>query len=350
MNMLPKPPAREPSLGFLYLAPFRVQGTSVAGEATSIGIPEYDIVFDMGVCPRPMLAMKYTAISHGHMDHIGALAYWCSQRNFQGMGEGTIICDARIAPAIEKMMAGFVDLERQNTPFKVIPLASGEEVQIKNNIVLRGFEVEHTVPAFGYVIVEKRTKLKDEFVGLPQEKLKELRDRGTEITRSLEVPQIAYLGDTAPTPALVREDVRRAHVVICECTFAEPDHKERAKVGMHMHVDAVAEWLRVLECNHLVLTHISRRTNLTFVRKRLGDLAGPAAMAKVQILMDYKHNKERYDKQLIDNGQEPEGKKPGGRPGGGRFGGGGGGGGGGPRRPAPRDQRERDPRGPRPVR
>lgn len=318
MNMLPKPPPREPSLGFLFLPPFRVQGTSVAGEATSVSIPEYDIVFDLGACPRPMLAMKYVAISHGHMDHVGALAYYCSQRVFQGMGEGNIICDARIAPAIDKMMAGYVELERQTTPYKIIPLASGQEIQIKNNILLRGFEVEHTVPTFGYSIVERRTKLKDEFVGLPQEKLKELRDRGTEITRTLEVPQVAYLGDTAPTGALVREDVRKAHVVICECTFAEPDHKERAKVGMHMHVDAIAEWLRVLECQHLVLTHISRRTNLSFVRKRLAELAGPKAMEKVQILMDYKNNKERYDKQLADNGQQPDAKPP-------RAGGGGGG-------------------------
>lgn len=336
MNMLPKPPPREPTLGFLYCAPFRVQGTSVAGEATSVAIPEYDVVFDLGCCPRPMLAMKYVAISHGHMDHIGGLAYYCSQRYFQGMGEGTIIADARVAPAIEKMMAGYVDLERQNTPYKLIALEPNKDVQIKNNILLRGFEVEHTVPTFGYSIVERRTKLKEEFNGLPQEKLKELRDRGTEITRSLEVPQIAYLGDTAPTPALIRDDVRKAHIVICECTFAEPDHKERAKVGMHMHVDAIAEWLRVLECEHLVLTHISRRTNLSLVRKRLTELCGPKAQ-KVQILMDYKINKERYDRQLIENGQQPEGLKPG-RPGGG-------GGGGGGRKPfAPGPRRSGPPR------
>ena len=303
MNMLPKPPPREPSLGFLYCSPFRVQGTSIAGEATCVSIPELDICFDMGVCPRAMLAMKYVAVSHGHMDHIGGLAYYCSQRWFQGMGEGTIVCDARIAGPIERMMAGYIELEAQKTPFKVIPLKPGEETQIKNGVVLRGFEVEHTVPAFGYVIVEKRSKLKDEFVGMPQEKLKELKERGTEITRIVEVPLIAYLGDTAPGPALVREDVRKAQIVICECTFTEPDHKERAKVGMHMHADEIAEWLRVLECQSLVLTHVSRRTNLSYVRKRLGDLAGPRAMSKVLLLMDFKHNMERFAKQLVDNGQ-----------------------------------------------
>src|SRR5262249_17303259 len=158
------------------------------------------------------------------------------------MGEGTIVCDERIAPSIERMMSGYVELERQSTPYKLLPLKPDQEVQIKNNIMLRGFEVEHTVPSFGYVVVEKRSKLKEQYNGLPQEKLRELRERNVEITRQLQVPLIAYLGDTAPGPQLVREDVRKAQIVICECTFTEPEHKERARVGMHMYAEAIAEW------------------------------------------------------------------------------------------------------------
>lgn len=302
--MIAKPPPREGSMGFLLIPPFRVQGTSVAGEATCVQIPELDVCFDMGQCPRMALASKFVAISHGHMDHIGGLAYYCSQRHFQGMGEGTIVCDSRIAPAIERMMAGYVELERQNTPYKLVALKPDEEVQIKNNIMLRGFEVEHTVPSFGYTVVERRSKLKDEYTGLPQEKLRELRDRGVEITRQLQVPLIAYLGDTQPGPHLVRDDVRKAQIVICECTFTEAEHKERARIGMHMYAEAIAEWLRVLECQALVLTHLSRRTNLGFARKRLTELAGPAAMQKVQILMDYRTNRERYDRQVAQSGEK----------------------------------------------
>ena len=336
--MLPKPPAREPTLGFLLFDQYRVQGTSVAGEASCVHIPELDLCFDMGVCPRPMLASKFVALSHGHMDHVGALAYYCSQRWFQGMGEGTIICDERIADDVRGMMSGFINLERQTTPYNLVALPVDGEHQIKNNIVVRGFPVEHTVPSFGYAVVEKRTKLKDEYVGLPQDKLKELKDRGIDIVRPLQVPLIAYLGDTAPGPALVRDDVRKANIVICECTFTEPDHKERAQVGMHMYAEAIAEWLRVLECQHLVLTHMSRRTNLSFARDRLTQLVGPKLMEKVHILQDYKINKERFERQLIAAGEDPAevfgksagpGRGPGGkRPFGPRPGGGGGGRGG----------------------
>lgn len=295
--MLPKPPPREGSLGFLYVPPFRVQGVSVAGETTSIGIPELDIVFDLGECPRAMLPAKFAAISHGHMDHVGSLAYFCSQRRFQGMGDATIVCDARVEGAIRQMMTGFVELERQETPYKLVPLENNQQIEIKNNTFLRGFHTEHTCPSMGYSIIERRSKLRTEYVDMPQEKLRELKDRGVEITRTLEIPLVAYLGDTAPGPHLVREDVRKAQIVISECTFFEPEHRDRAKTGMHMHVADVAEWLRVLECQALVLVHISRRTNLQFARKRLVDAVGPDKASRVLFLMDHRINRERYEEQ-----------------------------------------------------
>ncbi len=296
--MLPKPPPREGSLGFLYVPPFRVQGVSVAGEATSVQVPELDVCFDMGVCPRAALASKIVAISHGHMDHVGGLAYWCSQRHFQGMGVGKIVCDARIERAVRRMLEGYQELENQQTPFELIGLEPEQEYEIKNNIALRGFPVEHTAPAFGYVIFERRTKLKEEYVGFPQEKLRELKDRGVEITRKLQAPLVAYLGDTEPGPPLVRNDVRTAQVVISECTFFEEEHRSRAKIGKHLHVHDIIEWLRVLECEKLVLIHVSRRSNLFAARQRLAELAGPEQAARVEFLMDFRANRARYDQQV----------------------------------------------------
>lgn len=295
--MIPKPPPREGALGFLFIPPFRVQGASVAGEMTTVQVPELDVCFDMGFCPRPVLASKHVAISHGHMDHVGGLAYYCSQRKFQGMGVGSIVCDARIAPAVRRMMAGYVDLEGQVTPYELTPMDHEQEMVIKNNTILRAFHTEHTAPSMGYVIIEKRSKLRPEYVGFPQEKLRELKDRGVEITRVLDIPLVAYLGDTAPGPPLVREDVRKAQIVICECTFIEEDHRDRARVGKHMHLDDVVEWLGVLECQMLVLTHLSRRSNLAYARKRLHETAKRGDPERVAFLMDHRANRERYERQ-----------------------------------------------------
>lgn len=295
--MLPKPPPREPSLGFIYSPPYRIQGISIAGEATCIQVPELDVVFDMGACPRPMLASPLCALSHGHMDHVGALAYWLSQRQFQGMGKGTVACDARIADDLRRMIEGYVGLERQRTPYELVPLEDGQSHPIKPNHFLRAFHTEHTAPSMGYVAYEKRTKLREEFVGLPQEKLVELKKRGQEITRAFEVPLVAYTGDTLPGAHLLREDVRTARVVIAECTFFEKGHHKRSRIGMHMHVDDIAQWLPLLECQTLVLGHISRRTNLGEVRQALEDRLTPEQLAKVRVLMDHRTNRQVYEHQ-----------------------------------------------------
>ncbi len=296
--MLPKPPPREGQLGFLYIPPLRVFGESIAGESTCLQIPELDLGFDIGSCPRAMLTSKHLAITHGHMDHIGGLAYYCSQRKFQGMGTAKIVCDERIARSIQRMMDGYADLEGQRTPYELIPLKPEQKLEIKNNYFLKGFQTEHTSPSFGYSVTERRTKLKQEYVDLPQDKLKELKDRGIEITRELEIPILAFTGDTSPGAHLIRDDVRKAHVVIAECTFFEPDHKSRAKVGMHMHVDDVGEWLRVLECQALILVHVSRRTDLQYARKRLAEIAGPKLAQRVFFLEDHRTNRARYEEQL----------------------------------------------------
>jgi ribonuclease Z len=218
------------------------------------------------------------------------------------MGTGKIICDSRIAGPINRMMAGYVDLEQQRTQFELFPLEPEQMLEIKPSIHIRPFLTEHTCPSFGYVVLEKRSKLRPEYAEFPQEKLKELKDKGVEITRTLEIPLVAYLGDTAPGPHLLRNDVRKAEIILCECTFFEPDHKERAKVGMHMHAADIAEWVRFLECKHLILTHVSRRTHLGYAREQLTRLVGEEKAKAIFLLMDNKFNRDRYEKQELAAG------------------------------------------------
>ena len=90
--MLPKRPPRDHRVGFIYAPPWRIQGISVGGEQTIIQIPELGLNFDIGLCPRIGVAAPFTALSHGHMDHVAALPYWFSQRAFMRLEPGTCFC------------------------------------------------------------------------------------------------------------------------------------------------------------------------------------------------------------------------------------------------------------------
>jgi hypothetical protein len=60
------------------------------------------------------------------------------------------------------------------------------------------------------------------------------------------------------------------------------------------------------ENEHVVVIHISRRTNLTQVRDELFKKLGTALNRKIEILMDHKGNREKYERQLADAGIRAE--------------------------------------------
>ena len=304
--MLPKRPPHSGQIGFLYLPPYRVQGISVAGEQTAIQIPELDIAFDVGLCPRPILASPYIALTHGHMDHVAGLPYYFSQRVFQKMGVGTCVCHHEISGAVQSMMGGWADLEQQHTPHNIISMEPDGELLIKPNIVLKGIEASHTVPALSYVLMEHRKKLAEEYNGLPQEKLKELKLCGTEITHTIKIPLIACTGDTKMNNNLLRPEFVNAPIVITECTFFESDHKKRALAGKHIHIDDLADLLQIWKAEHVVITHTSRRTGLDAIKNALQGRVGCNDIHRIHLLMDHRTNRVRYEKQVGELGEFPE--------------------------------------------
>ncbi|MEM9883838.1 MAG: MBL fold metallo-hydrolase [Planctomycetota bacterium] len=298
--MLPKEPARRPQLGFLYLPPFRVEGISIAGEESCVHLPEFDVAFDIGLCPRAALSSNVVALTHGHMDHAAALSYYFSQRVFQGMGPGTVLCPKPLVMPIHRLMDAWVDIEGQRTEYKVVAMEPDEQREIKNNHYLRAFSTVHTVPSLGYTLVEKRSKLKDEFAGLPQERLVELKKNGTEITQTLMIPLICYTGDTAWGPHFDRDDVLSAKILICECTFVEPGQRKRAGIGKHLHLDHVVDLLERSSAEAVVLTHLSRRSHIGLVRKAIAQTVPEEHLGRLFVLMDNRTNRERYERQVAE--------------------------------------------------
>ena len=295
--MIPNPPAKDGQLSFLWLPPHRVQGFSVAGEQTVVHVPELEVAFDVGFCPRVLVPCPSIALSHAHMDHIGGLPYWFSQRYFQKLPPGKLHCHHAIAQPLLNMMKGWVDLERQQTPHEVIGMEDGQEVLLKPNIYLRAIEVRHTVPALGFVVIERRNKLKPEFADLPADALREAKARGEAITRQIDIPLVAYTGDTSPGEFLVRDEFADARIMIAECTFFEPEHNDRARTGMHLHIDDIVRMLPVWKAEAIVLVHVSRRTTIHYARERIEKLAGAHA-DRIHLLMDHRTNRARYEAQL----------------------------------------------------
>jgi ribonuclease Z len=283
---------------------FHIIGFSVAGEETVVQVPEFNICFDIGRSPHFALTSEIVCISHGHMDHVAALGYYASQRVFQGMSPGKILVPRELHRPIERMMHAFREVERQQTPFDLIPMEAGQDYPARRDLLIRPIATHHGGGSLGYAIINVREKLKQEYHGVPGPELARLREQGVSIQYRLEVPLITYLGDTAllpgprevdVKPVFEHPDVVNAQVLLTECTFFDSEHRAKAKHGKHLHVEQLASVLPTLKCQHIVLLHVSRRIGLRKARHTMRKLIGADAMQRIHFLMDFEGARDEGD-------------------------------------------------------
>ena len=280
-----------------------VIGYSVAGEETVVQVPELNVCFDIGRAPYFALTSDIVCLSHGHMDHMAGVAYYLSQRTFQGMKPGTILLPAEIAKFTDEMLRAWRNIERQRTPYTLVPMEPGQTHEVRRDFIIRAMETHHAGASLGYSLVSVREKLKQEYIGTPGPELAAMRKRGVEIQYRLEVPLVTFLGDTSFGPVFQNPDVVNAAILLTECTFYEKDHRQRAKIGRHLHVDQFAEILPTLKNKQIVILHVSRRTGIrkarAYLRKRVGD----ELLKNIQFLMDFEGSTDAGD--IEDAGPPP---------------------------------------------
>ncbi len=248
---------------------FALAGYTVAGEESVIIAPELDVVFDIGKCPREALAVNHLLLSHGHADHVAGLPYWFAQRDFQGIEGGTALVPASLAEPIRELLGAWGRVEGHVPPHKIVAMRPDGEYEIRRNLLVRAFGTRHTRGSLGYSVVDVRRKLKDEYLGLTSPEIVELKQKGVEITYTLEVPQVAFLGDTAKANYSDLPHVADARALLIECTFFDPDHVDRARAGRHLHAVDLPEVLEGMNNEKIIIVHVTRRTNMAQARKLL---------------------------------------------------------------------------------
>ncbi len=268
------------------IGPLTLLGYSLAGEETVIGVPELNVCFDVGRAPREIIPIDNVCLSHGHMDHAAGVAYYFSQRGFIGAPPGRVIVHRAQAQNIQRLMAVWADIEGHHSPCDIEGVEPGQDVRTRRDLVVRPFAVNHPGNALGFSVVQVRNKLKPEFTEKTGPQLVALKKQGVEIEYRLEVPLIAYCGDTALGDFLTLPHVRDAEVLLIECTFFDHDHIRRARQGYHIHVSDLREVCGQVRSRHIVLTHLTRRTDIRQARRILPDAIAASDVERVSFLMD----------------------------------------------------------------
>jgi len=285
------------------LGPCHVIGYSVAGEESVVQVPELNVCFDIGRCPYFALTSDYVCITHGHMDHLAGLPYYLSQRYFQGMKPGSVFVPAELEAPVDRLLRCWRDVERQGTPFKLIPLKPGQLYEVRRDFGIRAVATHHGGASLGYVLISIREKLKQEYIGLSSPELVALKKKGIEIQYRVEVPLFAYLGDTTDGPVFDEPEVQNAEVLLTEVTFFDPDHRTKAKLGRHLHLEQFLQLVPKLKNKQIILLHVTRRTGVPRARRILRKRLGEEQMKRIQFLMDLEGSRDEGE--VEDAGPPP---------------------------------------------
>lgn len=256
-----------------------IEGYSRAAVQTYWRIPELKLGFDLGAQPWDFMGTSTWFVSHTHLDHIAALPVYVARRRMMKMDPPTIYLPDHAIETVERLLKVYRQLDRGRLPCELIPVKAGDEIELSRELVVTASATHHTVPALGYIVWERKQKLKPEYLELRGDQIRDLKESGVEITTEIRVPELAYLGDSAPAGLDNCPAMYESRVLISEMTFVAPSHrKEKIHKHGHMHLDDYVERKDRFKNEKVIVGHFSTRYNSRQVRnlvsKALPDMLG----------------------------------------------------------------------------
>jgi ribonuclease Z len=145
-------------------------------------------------------------------------------------------------------------------PATLIGLKPGDEVELSRELVVKAFATKHTIPSLGFLVWERRKKLKPEYQALTGEQIRDLRLSGVEVSAEVRLPKVAYMGDTAPAGLEAIADIYRVQILILEMTFVAANERPSLihKFG-HTHLDDLIARADRFENEVIIASHFSTR-------------------------------------------------------------------------------------------
>jgi ribonuclease Z len=256
-----------------------IEGYSRAAVQTYWRIPELKIGFDFGAQPWSFMNTAVWFVSHTHLDHIAALPVYVARRRMMKMEPPTIYLPEGAIEVVERILKLFTRLDRGRLPCHLIAARPGDVIELSRENVVTVSATRHTIPSLGYIVWDRRRKLKPEYHGLSGDQIRDLRLGGAEVTEEIRVPLLAFLGDSAPEGLDDCPAMYEARVLITELTFVAPSHrKDRIHKFGHTHLDDLVDRRERFKNEVIIASHFSTRYVESRIRRlverALPDLLG----------------------------------------------------------------------------
>ncbi|HUH04469.1 MAG TPA: MBL fold metallo-hydrolase [Kofleriaceae bacterium] len=266
--------------------PYTVRGLSVGGVYTALQVPELGVCFDVGLAPRTFASTRRLFLSHGHVDHLGALATMLGIRGLMSMKRKLeVFMPAEIVADVTGTLERQSAMQRYDLSINAVGMRPGDELELRNDLRVRAFRTLHPVPSLGYQFLRRNKKLRPELRGLPGPEIQERRLAGDDIFDEVEVLELAYATDTLAKVLDNDPTLYQSRVLILECTFLDQRKTiESSRAGCHIHLDELIERADLFENEHLVLMHFSQIYRPDEIRGILAARCPPALLERIHPL------------------------------------------------------------------
>ena len=259
-----------------------IEGYSRAAVQSYWRIPELRIGFDIGGAPWSFTGTPTIFITHAHLDHMAALPAFVARRRMMKMEPPTIYLPESVLEPTELLLKVWQRLDRGRMNCKLVPVKPGDTIELSREHLVTAFETKHTVPSLGFLVWERRKKLRPEYMGMTQDQIRDVRLSGKEVSWEVRSPLLAYTGDTSPAGLDVEPDLFNAQILITEVTFFRPEHrKEKIHKFGHMHLDDILERADKFKNELLIFGHFSTRYNERQFEKALQQRLPASLMERV---------------------------------------------------------------------
>lgn len=273
-----------------------IRGKSTGGQETAITIEELSVLFDCGYQLDKLESIQNILISHSHCDHIGCLHFCQASKKLHKITKPwQIIMPRNCLEPFKTITTAFSSLGRGGYPleFHDCKFDDGTEMKVikpfeklrvdnivisenckeiplinKTNFIIDAYKMDHRIISFGYIVSEKRNKLKKQYLGLPAADLKLLKASGTEITEEIKIPTIGFTGDTRINAILDCEEFLNVQILLMECTHFDFDATNPSTVEQsikdalhhkHVHYKQFLENINKFKNKYIVLCHLSQK-------------------------------------------------------------------------------------------
>ena len=261
-----------------------IEGYSRAAVQSYWRIPELKLGFDLGAHPWDFNGTPNWFITHTHLDHIAALPVYVARRRMMKMDPPRVFVPVEAFEDVKKLLLIFQRLDRGRQICDLVSVEPGQEFELSRDHVVTAWATTHTIPSRGYMVWDRRNKLKDEFVGRPGNDIRDLRKSGVEVTREVRTPLLAYTGDTSPAGLDDYPAVYDCKILITELSFIRAAHKrEKIHKYGHMHVDDFIEREDRFRNELIVAGHFSTRYHPSEVVRMLDRKLPPGLRAKMRL-------------------------------------------------------------------